>query len=267
MRYEIAYQPSYSLAIINLEPGEEIRCESGAMVSMTADLILEAKMNAGNNQKGGFLGAALGAVKRSVLGGESFFITSIRATNAPGEATLAPAVPGDIAAMDVTGRALLVQGGSYLASGPGVDVDTTFNLSRAAKNFIGGESLFFLRVSGTGIAFLTAFGAVHEKVLKPGERYTVDSGHLVAYEEGVNFDVGLASEQGGFLKRGLNSATTGEGVVMKFTGPGKVWLQTRNPEAFSSWLVKLLPTPQTSGAASGGVLGAVGGLLGGGSDE
>ena len=266
MRYEIAYQPSYSLAIIDLDPGEEIRCESGAMVSMTADLVLEAKLNAGNNQKGGFLGAALGAVKRSVLGGESFFITSIRATDKPGEATLAPAVPGDIAAMDVTGRALLVQGGSYLASGPGVDVDTTFNLARAAKNFVGGESLFFLRISGNGVAFLTAFGAVHEKTLKPGERYTVDSGHLVAYEEGVNFEVGLAAEQGGFFKRGLNSATTGEGVVMKFTGPGKVWLQTRNPEAFSSWLVKLLPTPQSSNVAAGGALGVVGGLFGGSDD-
>lgn len=262
MRYEIAYQPSYSLAIINLDPGEEIRCESGAMVSMTADLVLEAKLNAGN-QKQGLLGGVLGAVKRSVLGGESFFMTSIRATNQPGEATLAPAVPGDIVAMDVSGRALLVQGGSYLASGPGVDVDTNFNLARMAKNFVGGESLFFLRVSGTGIAFLTAFGAVHEKVLKPGERYTVDSGHLVAYEEGVTYEVGMASEQGGFFKRAVNSATTGEGVVMKFTGPGKVWLQTRNPEAFSSWLVKLLPTPQSSNA---GALGAVGGLFGGGDE-
>lgn len=259
MKYNIAYQPSYSLAIINLEPGEEIRCESGAMVSMNSDLVLEAKMNTGNESKG-LLGGIFGAAKRAVLGGESFFITSIRATNTPGECTLAPSAPGDIVAMDVGGRCLFVQGGSYLASGPGVDVDTNVNLRNMAKNFMGGESLFFLRISGKGMAFLTSFGAVHEKVLAPGERYTVDSGHLVAYEEGVHFDVGLASEQGGFLKRSLHSATTGEGIVMKFTGPGKIWMQTRNPDAFSSWIQKLLPVPSSSSAGAAGV---VGGLLGG----
>ena len=268
MRYEIAYQPSYSLAIIDLEPGEEIRCESGATVSMTADLVLEAKMNTGGEKKG-LLGGLLGAAKRTVLGGESFFITSIRAQHAPGEATLAPSVPGDIAVVELASQALMVQGGSYLASGPGVNVDTNIDFGKMFKNIVGGESLFFLKVSGRGVAFLTSFGAVHKKQLKPGERYTVDSGHIVAYEEGMQMDVGLAAEQGGFLKRSINSATTGEGFVMKFTGPGTVWMQTRNPDAFSSWLMKLLPIQQPSAAASGGaggVLGAVGGLLGGGDD-
>ena len=83
MRYEIAYQPSYSLAIVNLEPGEEIRCESGAMVSMSSDLILEAKLNAGANKGGGFLGAALGAVKRSVLGGRWPLAVRVRRDRAP----------------------------------------------------------------------------------------------------------------------------------------------------------------------------------------
>lgn len=264
MKYEIAYQPSYSLAIIQLEPGEEIRCESGAMVSMTSDLVLEAKMNTGG-EKQGLLGGLFGAAKRAVLGGESFFITSIRAQNNPGEVSLAPSAPGDIAAMDVSGRTLLVQGGSYLASGHGVDVDTNINFGKMFKNFVGGESLFFLRISGKGTVFLTAFGAVHEKTLQPGERYTVDSGHLVAYEEGVQMDVGLASEQGGFLKRSIQSGVTGEGIVMKFTGPGRVWLQTRNPDAFSSWIQKLLPAPSSSSSA--GAAGIVGGLLGGSSND
>ncbi|MEB3196632.1 MAG: TIGR00266 family protein [Candidatus Sericytochromatia bacterium] len=265
MRYEIAYQPSYSLAVVQLGPGEEIRCESGAMVSMSSDLVLEAKLNAGGEKKG-FLSAALGAVKRSVLGGESFFITSIRATDKAGEVTLAPGTPGDIMAVQLGGRALLVQGGSYLASDMSVEVDTNFNLGRAVKNLVGGESLFFLRIAGSGTALLTSFGAVHEKKLAPGERYTVDSGHLVAYEEGVQMDVGMASEQGGFLKRGINSATTGEGLVMKFTGPGTIWMQTRNPDAFSSWLMKLLPIQREGAAAAspaGALAGAGGALIGG----
>ncbi|MEB3221270.1 MAG: TIGR00266 family protein [Candidatus Sericytochromatia bacterium] len=271
MRYEIAYQPSYSLAVVHLERGEEIRCESGAMVSMSSDLVLEAKMNGGSENKG-LLGSAFGALKRKVLGGESFFVTTVRADQAPGEVTLAPSTPGDIVAMPLDGRALLVQAGSYLASAMTVEVDTKIDLGGGIKNLVGGESLFFLKVSGRGPVFLTSFGAIHEKKLQPGERYTVDSGHLVAYEEGMAMDVGMASEQGGFLKRGLNSVTTGEGLVMKFTGPGTVWLQTRNPEAFSNWVYSLLPKPQGAAAAAptspeaavgGALLGGAGALLGG----
>ena len=271
MRYEIAHQPSYALAVVQLERGEEIRCESGAMVSMSSELVLEAKMNAGTEKKG-LLGSALGALKRSVLGGESFFVTTVRAQEAPGEVTLAPSTPGDIVAMDLNGRNMLVQGGSYLASAMTVDVDTKIDLGGGIKNFVGGESLFFLRVSGRGVVFLTSFGAIHTRTLQAGERYTVDSGHLVAYEEGMKMEVGLAAEQGGFLKRSFNSATTGEGLVMKFMGPGTVWLQTRNPAAFSSWISSLLPRSEGASssavvnpeaAVGGALLGGAGALLGG----
>jgi uncharacterized protein (TIGR00266 family) len=255
MRYEVAYQPSYSLAIVHLDPREEIRCESGAMVSMSADLVLEAKLNAGSGG-GGLLGAAFGAMKKAVLGGESFFITAIRAEGRGGEVALAPAVPGDITAMELR-KPLIVQGRSYLASGPGVEVDTKF---AGFRGMIGGEGLFFLRVSGGGTVFLTSFGAIHKKVLAAGERYVVDSGHMVAYEEGVEFITRMAAAQegAGFLKRAATSAASGEGLVMEFTGPGTVWLQTRNPKAFSSWLYNLLPKPEQS---QGGLMGAVGGLM------
>lgn len=254
MRYEVGYQPSYSLAIVNLEEGEEIRCESGAMVSMTGDLVLSAKINSGS--KKGLLGGAIGALARSVLAKESFFITSVRAENGPGEVTLAPAVPGDIAAMELNGRGLIVQGGSYLASGPGIEVNTTWG---GLKGFVGGEGLFFLKISGEGTVFLTSFGAIHKKKLAPGERYKVDTGHMVAYEEGMQMQTALATGgKSGMFKRAVSSATTGEGVVMEFVGPGEVWIQTRNPEAFGGWLSQFLPnaTNQSSGS------GLVGNLLG-----
>jgi uncharacterized protein (TIGR00266 family) len=260
MRYEIGYQPSYSLAIINLEPGEEVRCESGAMVSMSGDLVLEAKMNT-KKEGGNFLGNAIGALTRTVLAKESFFITSVRATNTPGEVTLAPAVPGDITALELHGRNIIVQAGSYLASSNTLQIDTKWG---GLKGFIGGEGLFFLRASGDGTLFLTSFGAIHKRELKPGEVYVVDTGHLVAYEEGVKFETAMASGSGGggFIKRAMNSAVTGEGLVMKFTGPGTVWLQTRNPQAFGGWLQTLLPTPTNSSSAAGSALGAVTDLLG-----
>lgn len=258
MRYEIGYQPSYALAVVNLEPGEEIRAEAGAMVSMSADLALEAKMNTGD-QGGGMLKGAFNALKKTVLGGESFFVTTVRATDKPGEVTLAPSTPGDIVALEMNGRGLLVQGGSYLASSQGVKVDTKWG---GLKGLIGGEGLFFLHISGQGTLFLSSFGGIHKKQLAPGERYVVDSGHMVAYEEGIQMTTRMAGNQGGFLKRAINSATTGEGLVMEFTGPGTVMIQTRNPEAFSSWIYQLLPKPTNTSSGAGAALGAVGGLLG-----
>ncbi|MBC7545394.1 MAG: TIGR00266 family protein, partial [Candidatus Sericytochromatia bacterium] len=204
----------------------------------------------------------------SVLGGESFFITTVSAPSKGGEVTLAPAVPGDITAVDITGKPLLVQRGSYLASGPGVEIDTQF---AGLKGLIGGEGLFFLRISGSGTAFITSFGAIHRRALAPGERYIVDSGHMVAYEEGMQMTTRMAGSDGGFLKRALTSATTGEGLVMEFTGPGEVWLQTRNPQAFSGWIQGMLPTPSSSNAgsaaAAGGAAAVLGSLFGGGAKD
>lgn len=265
MRYEIGYQPSYSLAIMHLEPGEAIRCESGAMVSMSSELKLEAKMNAGS-QTSGFFGRALGALKRSVLGGESFFITTVSAPTQAGEVTLAPAVPGDITAVDMAGKTLIVAGGNYLASGPGVEFDTQW---AGLRGLLGGEGLFFLRISGAGTCFLTSFGAIHRKTLAPGERYVVDSGHMVAFHEGMQMTTRMADAEGGFFKRALTSATTGEGLVMEFTGPGELWLQTRNPQAFSGWVQSLLPTQHASSGASAATGSGIGSAIGSmfGSDE
>ena len=268
MQFEIGYQPSYSLAIINLGVGEQIRCESGAMVSMSADLKLEAKMNAGA-QTSGLIGKAFGALKRSVLGGESFFITTVSAPTTAGEITLAPSVPGDITAVDITGKTLIVQAGAYLASGPGVEIDTQW---AGLRGLLGGEGLFFLRISGSGTAFITSFGAIHRRPLAPGERYVVDSGHMVAFQEGMTMVTRMASKDGGFLKRAMTSATTGEGLVMEFTGPGEVWMQTRNPQAFGGWVSGLIPSRSSNSSSSssavavGGIGALIGSLLGGSKD-
>lgn len=248
MQYELAHKPSYTLAVIQLSPGESIRCESGAMVSMSAALTLEASMNSGGKGDG-LLGAALGALKRKVLGNESFFITTIKADQGKGgEVTLAPTTPGDIVGLDLSSQYLIVQAGSYLASGPGIELDTSWG---GLRGLIGGEGLFFLRVGGQGTAFITSFGAIHQRYLHPGERYIVDSGHLVAYEEGMTMTTRMAAGQGGFFKRAITSATSGEGLVMEFTGPGNVYLQTRNPEAFSGWLANLLPKATNTSSGSG----------------
>jgi len=221
MQVEIRYRPSYSLALVKLDPGEAIRAEAGAMVSMSPGLALETKV----------AGGLLAGLKRSFLGGESFFMNTYRAPAQGGEITLAPVLPGDMIVRELRDESLLVQSGSYVASSEGINLDTKWS---GARTFFAREGLIMLRVSGTGTLILSSYGAIHEVDLGPGESYTVDTGHLVAFTEGMGFKVRTV----GGLKSTLFS---GEGLVVDLTGPGKVLIQTRSEDAFLAWLIPKLP--------------------------
>jgi uncharacterized protein (TIGR00266 family) len=167
-QYEILHQPSFSLAVLQLQAEQSIQAESGAMVSMSANIELQSQM------KGGLFGA----LKRAA-GGESAFISTFTARGGPGEVTLAPGAPGDIAAIELSGNPFFVQSSSYLAGDASLSVDTKWG---GAKSFFAGEGLFVLLVQGQGLLLVSSFGAIHRKRLQPGERYVVDTGHLVALE-------------------------------------------------------------------------------------
>ena len=224
MDHSIDYRPSYALATIDLDAGEAVRAEAGAMVSYSDGVDIETKSGGG-----GFLGS----LKRSVLGGESFFTNTFTAREA-GHVTLAPPLPGDVVQHDLDGT-LYVQSGSYLADDPAIEVDTEFG---GSSTFFGGEGLFLLRFDGTGPLFLSSYGAIHEVDLDDGETYTVDTGHVVAFDT-ARFDV---SRVGGLR----STLFSGEGLVCEFTGPGRVWLQTRSPDAFIAWLAPQLPQTHTT---------------------
>lgn len=221
MEVNILYRPSYSLGVIRLGPNEEIRVESGAMVSMSQGVVVETKA----------AGGVLKSLARSVLAGESFFQNTFRASASGGEVTVAPALPGDLFVLELHNESLMVQSGSYLASEMGINLDTKWG---GAKTFFASEGLIMLRASGTGKLLLSSFGAIHEVNLGRGEMYTVDTGHLVAFTEGIGFKV----RRVGGLKSTIFS---GEGLVVDLTGPGRVLLQTRSMDAFLSWLIPKLP--------------------------
>jgi uncharacterized protein (TIGR00266 family) len=221
MEHEIDFRPSFSLLTLALESGETIRTEAGAMVSYDDGIDIETAAN----------GGLFGSLKRSLLGGESFFQNTFTAREA-GEVTLAPPLPGDIVAHDLDGETLFVQSGSYLASSRDIELDTQFG---GGRSFFGGEGLFLLRLDGTGAAFLSSYGAIQEKELTDGQKYTVDTGHIVAFESTTTFDVRAVG--------GLRSTLfSGEGLVCEFEGPGRVWIQTRSPDAFLTWLIPKLPS-------------------------
>ncbi len=218
METEILYRPAYSMAMVRLAPQEGIRVEAGSMVSMSEGIGLETSAS----------GGILASLKRSLLGGESFFLNYYRAPAQGGTLGLAPALPGDMLVMEQDGEhALMVQSGSYVASSSEIQVDTRWG---GAKTFFASEGLFLLRCSGVGTLILSSYGAIHEMSLAVGQRFTVDTGHLVAFDEGMSFQVRAV----GGLKSTLFS---GEGLVVDLSGPGRVLLQTRSSDAFLTWLV------------------------------
>jgi uncharacterized protein (TIGR00266 family) len=230
MQVEVLYRPSYSLAQVTLEPGEPIQVEAGAMVGMSPSLEMKTQAS------GGFLKS----LSRSMFGKESFFLNTYTGKTEGDTIALAPALPGDVAVIEMQDESLLVQSGSYLASSAGIEVDTKWS---GAKTFFGSEGLIMLRVRGTGTLIVSSYGAIHPMELAAGQEYVVDTGHLVTFEEQIGFKVKKVA--------GWKSTLfSGEGLVVELKGPGKVTLQSRSQDAFLSWLIPRIPK-QTTYVSSG----------------
>ncbi|PWH15491.1 MAG: TIGR00266 family protein [Anaerolineae bacterium] len=220
MQIEIQHRPSYSLAIVQLAPNERIRAEAGAMVSMSAGINIETQA----------AGGILKSLTRAVLGGESFFQNFYQAGPQGGEVTLAPNLPGDIALIELRGETMMVQAGSYLASESGIEL----NAKISAKAFLSAEGLSILEAKGSGKLLVSSYGAIFERVLTPGEKYVVDTSHLVAFDATIQ----AVPRSAGGLKTTLFS---GEGLVVELTGPGRLYIQTRSPQALINWIIPHLP--------------------------
>jgi uncharacterized protein (TIGR00266 family) len=221
MDIEILYRPSYSLGKITLESGEEVRVEGGSMVSMSKGVTLET----------GATGGLWRSLGRSLFGGETFFQNTYQAPAGGGTVWVSPALPGDLLDVDMQGESLMVQSGSYVASAMDIEIDTKWS---GAKTFFASEGLVMLRARGTGKLLMSSYGAIHDMELSAGETQTVDTGHLVAFTQGIGFKVRTI----GGVKSTLLS---GEGLVVDLTGPGRVLLQSRSTDQFISWLIPQLP--------------------------
>lgn len=223
--------PAFTLARVALDQGEAVKAESGAMVSMSGTVDIQTRM------QGGFLGA----LARKVLTSESFFQNTFTATRAPGEVTLAPSLPGDIQVREMGGESIILQSGAYLASDPRIEIETKWG---GAKTFFAREGLFLLRAWGTGTLLFSSYGAIVE-VAVPPSGYVVDTGHLVAFEPSLHWEV----DKVGGIKSLLFS---GEGLVCRFTGSGRLWLQTRS---FDSFLGEVIPHLSRGSDGSRGLFG------------
>jgi uncharacterized protein (TIGR00266 family) len=225
MRTEISYSPAFAMATIHLDQGESVKAEAGAMMAMSPGIEIET------STKGG----VLKGLRRSVLGGESFFMNTFTASGPDAHVAVAPALPGDIVTWALTGNTVYLQSGSYLASDDAIDVDSKWG---GSKTFFSREGLFMLKCTGTGDLVVSSYGAIHSIDLEAGQTYTVDSGHMVGWDDGVGYEVHKAGNW-------KSTILGGEGLVVGLTGPGRVYIQTRSQDSFLDWLIPKLPTQKS----------------------
>ena len=212
--------PAFTVAVVRLAPGEQVRAESGAMQGLSAGVQMETSTQ----------GGILKGLKRS-LSGESFFMNTFKAPAGGGEVVLAPPLPGDMSYIDQQGETWLYHRDGFVACEMDIDLDTKWG---GLKGAFGASSFFVVKCSGRGKVVFATYGALRRTDLAPGQQYTVDSGHLVAWPEGMPIQV---TKMGGL--KGL--FLSGEGFVVTLTGPGTFFTQTRSESAFVSWLIPYLP--------------------------
>ncbi len=222
MKIEFHYRPGNTAAKITLNPGENFTAEAGAMIAMSGHM--EITTTTHKKAKGGFLKAA-----KRLIGGESFFLNHFTCQNTPGEVWLGTSLAGDMTQVTLDNENLIVQSGSYMASTPDIDVDMGW---QGFKSFLSGEKMFWLNLSGKGQVVLSSFGAIYPVELD-GE-YIVDTGHIVAFSETLDFSITKAG------KSWIHSFLGGEGLVCKFHGKGTLWCQSHNPESFGGTLTPSL---------------------------
>jgi uncharacterized protein (TIGR00266 family) len=224
MRFEKAFEPAYSLAICHLDSGDQVMAESGAMVTQDAHIDMTTSAT-----QGGGIGGLLRGLGRKLLTGESFFRNTFTAPSAPGEVTFAPGLPGDILLYEMKGQDLIVQQTAYLASSTNVEIETKWG---GFKGFFGQRQLFWIRAFGHGPLALNAFGAIQEVPVDGA--FIIDTGHIVAFESTLDFKI---KKVGSWFSTIFSS----EGLVCRFEGQGKLFIQTRNPSEFGSLVGPKLP--------------------------
>lgn len=219
MRYEQIGSPDYGMVRVHLATGDEVQAEAGAMVGVDDSVEMETSM------KDGFMASA----RRSVMGGESFFLNTFRALNEGGRVELAAGLPGDVIELEVDGQPHGITRGAFLASDTSVDVNAQFG---GFQGFFSGLGFGMLRASGSGSLYLSSFGGIRE--VHVIDEYVVDTGHILAFEETLDFSV----ETIGGWKPTLLS---GEGLIARFHGSGTIYVQTHNALSFASWLHPFRP--------------------------
>lgn len=215
MDYTLECKPDYSFITVTVPGGETLKLEASAMATMDTNIRMKTKF------KGGF---------GRMLTGESLFINEFTAEGTDGKIGIAPAAPGDVEHVYLRDDTIFLQNSAYVASGMNVEIATKWQ--GLMKGFFSGEKLFLIKCSGKGDLWFSTYGAMTE--IDVNGEYVVDTGHIVAFTEGLDYNV---SRVGGYKSLFFS----GEGLVCRFKGTGKVWVQTRQVPALGAWVYPYRP--------------------------
>jgi len=222
MKYEIKYKPSYSLLVVNLAQGEKVTAEAGAMTYMSPTIEPHTR----KREK-----SLLGSLGLTIIGGQSFWVNDYIAVNGSGEVAFVAAPVGDIETLEIRpDQGYIIQKSAYIASTENVDLDIKWE---GFTKGLFGQGLFMIKVAGNGTLFINTFGAIDKHTLAPGQTMIVDNFHLVAFSATCSYRV---TKFGGLKETILG----GEGLVTQITGPGDIYIQTKNVKEFVEWLWTLM---------------------------
>ena len=228
MDANVANRGAFGSALVTLQPGEEFVSEAGAMYRASGNMEIEVKTR---KREGGSLWGALKEGAKAMFAGESFFLSTYRIKDKqPGEVGLAPVLQGEVASPAVGRETWICAGGSFLGASGGVELDTQYQGLK--RGMFSGEGMVYVRASGQGELLVSAYGRISEIEVRGG--ITIDNGHIVAFSEGLEYDIGKA---GGWIA----SALSGEGLVLKFRGNGRILVQSHDRDRLGRALGPLLP--------------------------
>jgi uncharacterized protein (TIGR00266 family) len=216
MKFSVHGQPDYAFVTVQIPANQTLKVEASAMATMDTNLVMKTRLR--------------GGLGRFVTG-ESIFINEFTAQGGPGEIGIAPGAPGDLRHVYLDDQTIYLQNSAYVASGSGVTVESKWQ--GLMKGFFSGESLFLIRCQGKGDLWFSSYGGVIE--IDVTDEYVVDTGNIVAFTDGLQYEV---TKVGGYKSLFLS----GEGFVCRFSGTGRVWMQTRKVGPLVSWVWPFRPT-------------------------
>ena len=208
--YTIDGRPDFSFLTVKMAEGTTLKVEASAMATMDTNITMKTRL------KGGF---------GRMVTGESLFINEFTAEGGSGEIGIAPGPAGDMAHAYLNGNTVFLQNSAFVASSMGVSLETKWQ--GMVKGFFSGESLFLIRCTGTGDLWFNTFGAMIP--VDVDGAYVVDTSYIVAFTEGLDYRV---TSVGGYKSLFFS----GEGLVCRFSGKGRVWIQTRQLPGFITWI-------------------------------
>lgn len=230
----------------NLKRGDSIYCESNAMVMMEQNLELKGQMRGGLMQ----------SLMRRFANDESLFQQQIEAVHGEGDCLLAPTLDGDMQILDIGANQYTLSDGAYVAATNGVDLRANIQRNLGGAVFGGTGGFIVMQSSGHGQLVVSGFGSLFEIDVTPGKDVIIDNGHVVCWDSRLQYSLSVSTSQNrGMIGNLINSVTSGEGMVLRFSGQGKVVICSRNRDTYKGWIQSIL------GSNSGGRSADNGGFL------